>query len=111
MLLSLVSFGSLCQGAALGGIRYIDDDKTIGLENRACRIVFDRATGSLQSLVNLATDDEYLKGGAKGNGMPFRVYRGLTKQFEINDVAASISRDIVRPADCKLIEISQKMTG
>lgn len=48
-------------------------DSTVGLANGSVSIAFDRKTGALKSLKNLATNDEYLK-GPETDGNPFRLY-------------------------------------
>lgn len=45
------------------------------LENKACRIAFDRQTGELASIENRGLDDNILKASPKP-GIPFRVYAG-----------------------------------
>jgi hypothetical protein len=105
---NLIFYVVFSQSLVFGGIRYIEDEKSIGLENNSCRIVFDRASGSLRSFVNLATKDDYLKGAGGDKGTPFRIYRDFTKEYELEDVASAMSRSILRPGDFKLADIRKK---
>ena len=53
--------------------RRVVDDNSVGLANDHLEIAFDRQSGALVRLKNLATADEYLK-DPSGSGNPFRIY-------------------------------------
>ena len=56
----------------------VETKKAVGLENMHMRLEFSRETGSLISLKNSATGDEYLKDPG-GDGNPFRAYVDTTE--------------------------------
>jgi len=75
------------------------------LENQQCRIEFDRRTGGLRRIVNRLIPDESLKGiGAEA--CPFRIYSDFTKEFELGDDPAAISRAVMQPGNSRLARVS-----
>jgi len=94
---------------ALGGpCRQIETEARAGLENGLVSLAFDRGTGALVSLRNLATGDEYLKKPG-GPGNPFRLYVDTTElpRFMQSDHVAPAPGDLggklVDPAACRLL--------
>ena len=82
------------------------------IENACCRFEFDRENGGLTNITNRSLGDAVLKEGRSGL-MPFRIYADLDREFEIriNDIfqlvfddPAAISRTIVQPENCPLVE-------
>ena len=92
----------------------IETEKTVGLENAHLRLEFSRETGSLISLRNIATGDEYLKDPG-GDGNPFRAYVDTTEvpkvlqldfPFPIQPVEDAMGGRLVDPRNCTLVEHS-----
>ena len=92
----------------------IETDETVGLENSHMRLEFSRETGSLISLKNVATGDEYLKDPG-GDGNPFRAYVDTTEMppilrinfpFPVQPVEGAMGGRLVDPKDCTLVEHS-----
>ncbi len=76
----------------------------VSLQNDQCRIAFDRANGALRGIANLPLNDECLKEG-KSDGMPFRIYLDFTKEYELGDNPAAISRTTLQPSTCRLTSV------
>ncbi len=73
----------------------------INVQNDQCRIIFDRANGALRGIANLPLNDACLKEG-NADGMPFRVYLDFTKEYELGDDPAAISKTTLQPSTCRL---------
>ena len=87
-------------------IDIIDTADQIGIESAEMRIVFDRHTGSLVSLRNQATQDDYLKEpGNRGN--PFRLYSDFIRPFELEDDPAAIAATASDPHFCHVVSVSR----
>jgi len=86
------------------------------LENSAVSLAFDKRTGALVSLRNLATGDECLKkpGGA---GNPFRLYVDTTelpwfmRSDHVGREPGALGGKLVDPANCTLIRSSSERVG
>jgi len=96
----------------------IRTDKDIVLENRLVRIEFDRVTGALAGLRNLATGDEYLKEPG-GDGNLFRGYVDTTMMppaatvlfpFHVQPVEDNLGGRLVDPRNCRLVSSSFRKT-
>lgn len=96
----------------------IRTEKTTGLENRLVRIEFDRVTGGLAGLRNLATGDEYLKESG-GDGNPFRGYVDTTMMppaatvpfpFHVQPVEDALGGKLIDPRNCRLVSSSFRKT-
>jgi hypothetical protein len=77
------------------------------LENEQCRIEFDGKSGGLRRIVNRLIPDECLK-GVRAETCPFRIYSGFTKEFELGDDPAGISRLVMQPGNCHLAQVSRE---
>jgi Domain of unknown function (DUF6259) len=87
----------------------------IAIGDEACRIEFDRDSGGLGSIVNRLTNDACLKGEGAGS-MPFRIYAGLTKPFDITlnekfqlvfDDPDEITSTTITPDTCELVAVRE----
>ncbi|HOZ46228.1 MAG TPA: DUF6259 domain-containing protein [Candidatus Hydrogenedentes bacterium] len=87
----------------------------MAMQDNACRIEFDRATGGLRGIVNRITGDACLKGG-RTDAMPFRIGADLTEEFEIGlneqfqlvfAEPESITRTLLTPERCELLEANE----
>lgn len=78
-----------------------NDTDLIALETPQARVAFSRANGSLVSLRNQMTGDEYLKEPRK-LGNPFRVYTDFIRPFELQDDPADIAATALDPFSCRL---------
>jgi|GEM_PF-1670548 len=96
----------------------VKTENTVGLENGLVRMEFDRATGALVGLRNLATGDEYLKDPG-GDGNIFRGYADTTQlppavtalfPFPVQPVEDAMGGRLVDPKDCKLVSSSFRRT-
>ncbi|UCH35474.1 MAG: hypothetical protein JSV65_03745, partial [Armatimonadota bacterium] len=76
------------------------------LQNKQCRIEFDTATGALRRIVNREAADECLK-SPRSNTIPFRIYADFTKEYELGDDPAAISRSVIQPGSCQLRELTR----
>lgn len=83
---------------------------TVIVQNEQCRIAFDRDTGGLRDIANLPLGDACLK-DADPAGTPFRVYADLTKEYELGDDPASISKTVLQPSTCRLISAQANGQG
>jgi hypothetical protein len=113
VVLFVLVFESYCFA---GDCRRISTGNSVGLENGKVKIEFDKATGSLLSLKNLAVSDDYLKEpGDSGN--TFRVYLNptelppeVTSTFPWNARAMNaedtLGGDVLDSANCKLMDSS-----
>ncbi len=97
----------------------IRTDTTIGVANDRVSVSFDRKSGALLSLKNLATGDEYLKIGGSG-GNPFRAYVDTTElprvlrqgfPFPMPPLEDAMGGTLVDPAQCQLGETSFRRGG
>ena len=85
----------------------INADKTIGLANDLVQVEFDKSTGAMVSLRNLASKDEYLK-TLGGGGNPFRAYVNTTetpwflKTDQVSPAPGALGGELIDPANCKL---------
>ena len=94
----------LCHTTPAAEVVRLDEHNMVGIENRHCRIEFDRKTGGLRRLTNRLLGDECLKGG-RPEAVPFRIYADFTKEFELADNPAAISRTVIQPGKCRLVEV------
>lgn len=94
----------------------VDTERAITVENRLCRIQFNREDGGLLSITNRPLGDECLKGGDSG-AMPFRIFADLTEEFDIkiNDIfqlvfddPKAISRTVIQPNTCRLVDVRRE---
>lgn len=88
----------------------VDSETQTGMNNNLVSIVFDKKTGKLVSLKNLATGDEYIK-KPNGDGNPFRAYldaKELPKPLRFgfpNPVQPpddALKGMLIQPKDCVL---------
>jgi len=75
------------------------------IQDEYCRIEFDRKTGSLRQITNLLIPDDCLK-GVLASVLPFRIYSDFTKEFELVDEPAAISRSLMQPGRGRLVQAS-----
>jgi len=80
----------------------IDTCDLLGIESAEARIAFSRKDGSLVTLWNHLTGDEYLKDPRK-LGNPFRVYTDFIRPFELEDDPADVARIALDPFSCRLV--------
>jgi len=117
---------SVCVSAALAGIQLasgaenavatkaIATETRIGLENGLVSISFDKQTGAMVSLKNLATGDEYLKSPTEA-GNPFRIHADTTElpraaaqgmPFPVTPPEGAMGGKLADPRNCRLRESS-----
>jgi hypothetical protein len=82
----------------------------LAVQNDYCRIEFDPGTGGLSAIINRVIPDECLKGVSPG-ASPFRIYSDLTKEYELGDDPAAISRWTMQPASARLTDVRQTGTA
>lgn len=78
----------------------------LALQNDYCRIEFEARTGALGGIINRVVPDECLKGIAPG-ACPFRIYSDFTKEYELGDDPAAISRWVMQPDSARLTDVRQ----
>ena len=90
----------------------IRKEAVVGIENDSVRVLFDHRTGSLVSLKNLQTNDEYLKKLRRGGNL-FRAFLDTTAMPYLG--ACEHSSDyggmIIEPDDCTLRSAMFSETG
>ena len=97
--------------AAAAACMDISTDKVIGLANDLVQIEFDKSSGGMVSLKNVAAKDEYLK-TIGGEGNPFRVYVNTTelpwflKTDHVSAVPGALGGKLIDPANCRLLKSS-----
>ncbi|MFH1738605.1 MAG: DUF6259 domain-containing protein [bacterium] len=113
---SLIMICGACVSPFAPTNRVTETDSVIAIENKYCRIEFDRETGGLLGIKNRLLNDDCIKNGDPDT-MPFRIYSDLTREFEIgiNDIfqlvfeePQDICRYTIQPGDCQLAEARRK---
>ena len=123
---ALLPLGLLSAGLLLGPLsvmaaepcRLIATDASIGLANNHVEIAFDKKTGALTRLKNLATADEYLK-DAHGSGNPFRIYLNPAKlppavertfpwRGPMMDDGDTLGATVIDARDCQLVDFTHE---
>jgi len=99
--------------------RPIREATTLGLANQHLSLMFDRSTGALVGLKNLATDDEYLK--KPGGGNPFRCLLDTTRlpksvsqpgwTATAGKAEGAMGGTVVDPSNCTLAGSAFKRIG
>lgn len=94
--------------AAQSATHEVKTDAVIGIANAFVQIAFDRNTGAMVSLKNLATQDEYLKNWG-GDGNPFRAYVNTTaipwflQSDRVSDAPGALGGKLVDPVNGRLV--------
>ena len=87
-------------------------ERALVLNNRLVSLAFDKDSGALTSIRNLATGGEYLKEAA-ADGNPFRAYVDTTEvpqvlqlafPWPVQPVEGAMGGQLVDPRSCRLIE-------
>lgn len=81
------------------------ESDAVGLKDEHCCIEFDQETGGLRRIANLLIPDEALK-GVRAEICPFRIYSDFTKEFELTDNPADISRSVIQLGCCRLVQVT-----
>ena len=118
--LGLLSCGRRSMPTPAHPSKCISTERTISLANERVSLAFDRTTGALVSLRNLATGDEYLKQPG-GDGNPFRCYLDTTRLPEAvtrpawaavgGKLEDAMGGTLVEPRTCTLVDSAFKRVG
>jgi hypothetical protein len=98
--------------------RQFNTDTTVGLANKHLEIAFDKSTGALIRLKNLATGDDYLK-EPNGSGNPFRIYLNPTQlppavertfawRGPMMTDSDTLGADLIDAGDCQLADFAHE---
>jgi len=106
----------VCGEANAVATREINTDAVVGMANGMVQVAFDKHTGAMVSLKNLATRDEYLK-TTGGDGNPFRAYVNTTQipwflsSDKVSDAPGALGGKLIDPAHCTLLKASFEHKG
>jgi len=98
--------------------RQINTDSAVGLANKHLEIAFDKQTGALLQLKNLATGDDYLK-QPNGSGNPFRIYldptdlppaveRTFPWRGAMMEDGDTLGATLIEATDCQLVDFTHE---